>query len=336
MENVSSPLRLGIVGAGHIGARHALHASRLPDTVVAAVADPHLEKADAIARPLGAVSYASADALLATEVDAVIVAVPTHLHRTLSEQALAAGKHVLCEKPLALTTEDCDALIEAAERANRTLAVGQVLRFFPEYEHARRRMESGAIGHPAAIRLRRAGRYPETPWFADESQSGGLLLDLLIHEFDFLRWCFGPVTRVFARTLSERRLPRLDYALVTVRHANGVLAHVEGVWGEPGGTHTAFEIAGDAGLLTHDSHLTETLRTATWREDGTGKVVFSAPLMPTDDPYYRQLAAFVDRIRRNEPPSVSAQDARQAVAIARAARESARTGQPVSPEGENV
>jgi predicted dehydrogenase len=333
MENSSLPIKLGIIGAGHIGNRHGHHAARLPDAVVTAVADTHFDKAQVLAHTLNAVPFDNTDKLLQTDVDAVIVAVPTVAHRALVEQALAAGKHVLCEKPLALTLSECDTLITAAQIADKNLTVGHVLRFFPEYANAKRQVEGGAIGEVAAVRLRHAGRYPTTPWFADVTQSGGILLDLLVHEFDFLLWCFGPVVRVHARTLTDKKFSHLDYALVTLRHASGVIAHVEGVWGEPGGTHTTFEIAGDGGMLSHDSRLADTLRTATHSPEGTGRVVLTAPLAPQDDPYYQQLAAFVNGVRNGTAPVVTAQEARQAIAVALAVGESVRTGQAVTVGG---
>lgn len=320
--------RIGIVGAGNIGSRHARFWSRVPGANVVAIADTHNGAAESLAGAYpGAMAYPDAAELIADpHVQIVHVCVPTHLHKNIAIAAANSGKHVLCEKPMALTLSDCDEIIAAATRADVTLSVGHVTRFFPEYALARRQVESGAVGTPAIVRTRRAGAFPKTAWFADTEQSGGVIADLVVHDLDWLLWCFGPVARVFARVA---RSPGFEYALLTLRHESGVIAHVEGVWGEPTGFHTAFEIAGDGGLLTHDSRQSRTL-VAGVRPGTDGVVsVTNAPLSPTDDPYFKQVQAFADAVRGTAPVAVPAAEARAAVAVALAALESARTGKAV-------
>lgn len=334
------PLRIGIIGAGGMGTRHAAAWSRVPGVTVTAVADINLEKARKLASQYDAADHGSVGALLndtKTDVDIVSVCVPTSLHRELSVEALQAGKHVFCEKPMALETEDCDAMIAAAKAAEKLLSVGQVVRFFPEYANAKRLIDSGAVGKPAVARVRRGGGFPrtDTDWFADPAQSGGVIYDLLVHEFDWLLWCFGPVKRVYARSLTERmaanEFGHLDYALVTLRHETGVISHAEGTWADPGGFATSFEVAGDGGLLSHDSRKATPLVRSLRREgqSGTGVPLPSSPLAPQDDPYYREIAAFAKSVREGAPLAVTAEEGRAAIAVAQAAAESARTGRAV-------
>jgi predicted dehydrogenase len=304
-------LNVGIIGAGNMGTTHARCWARLPDARVAAVADVQIHKARALAERVGgtvgspAEAFADAHALLARpDVHAVSICVPTPHHRSLTEAAARAGKHVLCEKPMALTLADCDAMIAATRTAGVTFLVGHVVRFFPEYARARALIESGAVGRPAAVRVRRGGSFPvtDTDWYADPAQSGGVPFDLLVHDFDWLRWCFGPVTRVFAKGLTERlagrEMDHLDYTLATLRHRNGVISHAEGTWADPGGFVTTFEVAGDAGLLEHDSRkagvLTQSLRrdAANGEGAGAGVAVPRSPLAEEDDPYFREIAHF--------------------------------------------
>src|SRR5262249_29677479 len=154
-------------------------------------------------------------------------------------------------------------------------------------------------------------------------------------DLDWLLWCFGPITRVYAHSLTGKGVPGLDYALLTLRHASGVVAHVEGMWGSPTGFGTAFEIAGDGGLLTHDSRRTPTL-TRALRPGGGGGAASAAsalgPLSGQDDPYYSQAAAFSRSIREGAPPPIAPEEARQAVAVALAARRSAETSEAVEVE----
>jgi predicted dehydrogenase len=328
----TTDLNVGIVGAGHIAGVHARHLVRLPGVSLQAIADIHQERAVAMAQTYGAVGYDSLSTLLShSPIDALIVCVPTESHPTVTEQAFHAGVHVLCEKPLALTTTDCDALIATANQTGKILTVGQVVRFFPEYANAKRLVEGGVVGKPASVRLRRCvgGKQSVREWYADPRRGGGVIYDLLVHEFDFLLWCFGAVSRVYAHSLTPQLAngtAPLDYALITLRHANGVVAHIEGCWGDPSGFSTAFEIAGDAGLLTHDSRSATTF---VQTPVGEGNRVLTAPLYPEEDPYYRQLQAFVQTIHTGTIQMASATEGRAAVQIAEAATLSAQTGKAV-------
>jgi predicted dehydrogenase len=343
METTVQPLRVGIIGAGGMGGTHARQWTRVPGARVVAVADPQAHKAEALAaRHEGAKTYAGIEALLADGggVDVVSVCVPTVSHRTVSEAALRAGIHTFCEKPMGLSIAECDAMIAArdASGGRALLSVGQVVRFFPEYANAKRQIEQGAVGKPAAVRVRRGGGFPhtDTDWFADPAKSGGVIFDLLVHDLDWLLWCFGPVTRVYARALTERlaekTVDHIDYALLTLRHESGVISHAEGTWADPGGFVTAFEVAGDGGLLTHDSRRAVPLTKAI-RAEGQGRtagvMVPSSPLTPDDDPYFKEILAFARSIREGTPLAVTPEEARRAVTVAEAARESARTGKAV-------
>jgi len=329
-------MNIGIIGAGNMGRRHARAWAATPDARIVAVADVLKPKADALVAEIGngARAFGDAGELLAASggIDVVSVCVPTHLHRELTERVALAGAHVFCEKPMALSVGDCDAMIAACQAANVRLSVGQVVRFFPEYENAHRLLASGAVGKPAAARTRRGGDFPqgEADWYADTAQSGGVLFDLLIHDFDWLLWCFGPVARVYAKGFTGRGLPHLDYALVTLRHESGVIAHVEGTWADPGGFATTFDIAGDNGLLTHDSRraapLVKSLRASGGGGARRGASLPLSPLAPRDEPYFRQISAFAQSILDDVPAAVTPEDARAAVAVAEAARRSLETG----------
>ncbi len=319
--------RVALIGAGNIGRVHARHWNRLPGAEIVGILDPREDAAHALGSP-----FTDWDALLTqTQPDIVDVCTPTPLHREYVEKAAAAGKAVFVEKPLARTLADCDALIAAVERAGVPAMVGHVLRFFPEYAAAKRRVDAGAVGAPAAIRTARLSGFPAWSgppnWYADPAQSGGVALDLILHDFDWLRWTFGPVSRVYAKGLygQEQYEGRLDYALVTLRFASGAIAHVTGSWAHPGGFHTTFEIAGDGGLIEHDSARSAPL-TASLRGGGT---VPESPLAPQEDPYYLELAAFVAALDTNSPPPVTLHDGREAARIGLAAIESIETGKVV-------
>lgn len=318
--------KAAVIGAGGMGSTHARGWARAEGFTLAGVADVDMPKAEALAAKYGAQGFGSVEALLASGVEVVSVCVPSDLHRSITEQALAAGCHVLCEKPMALSVADCDSMIAAAKAAGKLLSVAQVVRFFSEFASAHQVVQSGGVGVPAVVRTRRGGGFPGwSSWFGDERQSGGILFDLAVHDIDWLLWTFGPVVRVYAKGLTERGFERLDHALLTLRHASGTISHTEVTWADPKGGGATFEIAGDAGLLSHDSRKEVSLSFRTETRTGTGR-----PLIPGDDPYDRQIAAFAKAILEGAPLAVTAEEGRGAVAIAAAARESLKTGRAIA------
>ncbi|HEX5323227.1 MAG TPA: Gfo/Idh/MocA family oxidoreductase, partial [Capsulimonadaceae bacterium] len=214
---------------------------------------------------------------------------------------------------------------------------GHVVRFFPEYATAKRMVDNGEVGKPAAIRCARVSSHPRgsvSNWYAEPTQSGGVALDLMIHDFDWLRWCFGDVDHVFAKGLygKSEHQGSLDYALATLRFKSGAVGHVCGSWSHPSGFRTTFEICGDAGMLEHDSAKSVPLMAALKKQEGStpGVIVPDNALAPLDDPYYLELRHFVDCLLTGAKPMVTLQDARAAVQIALGAIESIESGKPVT------
>lgn len=323
-------LRVGIVGVGTMGRTHASAYTKLPNARLVGFTDAIADAARRVASQFGVQAFDSYESLL-EQVDMVDICTPTPTHLELVLQAANAGKHILCEKPLGRTLQQCEQMIEAANRAGVTLMPAQVLRFFPEFKQARDLVLAGAVGKPAAIRTRRGGPYPRAAndWYADFEQSGGPILDMVIHDFDWLRWTFGEVERVFAKSLTFKKLDHIDYALITLRLKSGAIAHVEANWADPGGFKVDFEIAGDAGMIAFDSRFAMPLTVA--KQDagggGGGVAVPESPL--AEDPYMLEIKHFVDSVEAGQPPSITAEDGMKAVEIALAAIESARTGKVI-------
>jgi predicted dehydrogenase len=177
----------------------------------------------------------------------------------------------------------------------------------------------------------RGGGFPHAwnNWFANYEWSGGAILDLSIHDLDWLLWTFGPAERVFAKGLMFSGLEEKDYALVTIRFKSGVIAHVEGSWATPGGFDVSLEVAGDKGLINFDSDAATPLVMGRWAVEAEtqGVPVPSSPMAVS--PYYLELQHFIDCIEQGRKPDVTPQEAMDAVALALAAIESVRTGLPV-------
>ena len=334
-------MRIGIVGAGLIGAWHAARWKQLQSN-----GSGRIELAgffdvspEAVARAVaqnGGQAFDSLHDLLAA-VDVADICSPTPNHKEAVLAAAAAGVDVICEKPLARHLRDAEEMVAACQTAGVRLFVAQVVRFFREFAQAKAILTSGALGRPGVIRTVRGGSPPDPShrtWFADLRQSGGVVMDVSIHDLDFARWCFGDVERVFARGLSFADVEPYDHALITLRFKNGAIGHVEGSWAfPPGRFRTRLEIAGDQGLVEWDS-LNAAPLTVTLKADRAAPGVPQpySPLDPRDDPYLMELEHFLNCLESGDDFLVSPQDGLEAVKLSLAAMESVRTGRPIYPD----
>jgi predicted dehydrogenase len=328
-------MQIGIVGAGLMGATHAAAWAETP-AVIAGVLSARADEAQKLADQYGARAYSSYEALLAA-VDVVDICTPTHLHYEQVVAAARAGTPAVCEKPLARTLDQGRAMLAACRAAGTPLLVAHVVRFFPEYALAKAAVDAGQIGRPAVLRLHRGSfrpRKPEGNWFLDFDKSGGILLDMMIHDYDYARWIAGPVESVYARTISHSHADApIDYGMTILRHASGALSHIAGAWAYPPPTfRTAIEIAGDGGLIQHESAQTAPIELLLGRSSDGGQEV-GLPASPlAESPYTTQIKEFYHALNSGNPTRVSAEDGLAALQVALAALESARTGQPVSLE----
>ncbi len=330
-------MRVGIIGAGSMGTAHSRGWVRT-DAEVVGVADTKPGKAEALASQYGWRAFDSMDAILPL-VDVVDLCTPTHLHYEMTLQAARAGKHIMCEKPIALTVAHGKEMIAACRAAGVRLFIAMVVRFFPEYVATKRAIDAGQIGAPAVIRLTRAVYRPQRQrddWFMDPERSGGMIVDLPIHDFDQARWMTGDeVVRVFAKSVATQNPDVLeDHVLTILRFRNGAMAHVEGSWAYPPPMFVyKVEVAGDAGLIEFDNMSTRPIVLHLFRASG-GAVsevpIASSPL--AEDPYVVEVKHFWDALKNNKPFVVTPEDGLAALQIALAARESAMTGKPVTLE----
>jgi predicted dehydrogenase len=325
-------MRIGIAGTGFMGTTHAAGWSETPVTIAGFVGGT-----PGSARPLadiyGAKVYPDFEAMLA-DVDVVDICTPTHLHHPQVLQAAAAGKHIVCEKPLARTVTDARDMIAACNQAGVKLLVAHVVRFFPEYAQAQAIVAAGEIGRPAVIRLTRGTFRPKKPvdnWFTDFEKSGGMMLDLMIHDFDYARWVAGEVESVFAKNISSvRPHAPIDYGLVILKHQNGAISHVEGSWAYPPPLfRTRLEIAGSDGWLSHDSDRNAAIGLHLHQPPGETPDVPLPGSPLSESPYATQLKSFYNTLAADTPSAVTAADGLAALQIALAAIESAQTGEPV-------
>jgi predicted dehydrogenase len=327
-------MKIGIVGAGFMGTTHAAGWADTPATIVGFAAETSQE-ANALAKHYETTVYASLEEML-PDVDVIDICSPTHLHHEMALKAAKAGKHVVCEKPLARTTKQAREIVAACRKAGVQLLVAHVVRFFPEYALAHSAVVEGTIGKPGVIRLHRGSYRPKKPagnWFLDEVKSGGILMDLMIHDYDYARWVAGEVETVSARRVTQRHPDApVDYGLVILSHRSGALSHIAGAWAYPPPTfRTHLEIAGDRGLIEFDSDGTAPIQNLILKSAGSNAPDVALPSSPvSESPYTTQIKEFYRALSEGTPARVSATDGLAAVQIAEAALESAHSGQPVT------
>ena len=329
---MSEQLRVGIVGTGAMGQTHAHAWDQTPANLCGFVSKSG-GTAARLAKRYGAQVYDSLEGML-LDIDVLDICTPTHLHRDMAVAAATAGVHVICEKPLARTVAQAQEMIAVCKKRDVKLLVAQVVRFFPEYALAQQKIVAGEIGRPAVIRLKRGSSQPAGTgnWFKNIEQSGGLILDLMIHDFDYARWIGGEVKTVFTKSVAqENPAATVDHALAILTHESGAISHIEGSWAYPAPLfRTQIEIAGSHGLIQHDSDATAAAAVYLHQ-----KKVVDAPDVPLpssplhEDPYTTQIKAFYRHIQSDEPLPVSAADGLAALKIGLAALQSAQTGLPV-------
>jgi myo-inositol 2-dehydrogenase/D-chiro-inositol 1-dehydrogenase len=328
-------LRVGVIGTGRIGAMHAeLLAHDVEGAALAAVHDPDAATAARVAAELGVDAVGDVDALLRRDdVDAVAICSSTDTHADLMVAAAVAGKPIFVEKPVSLDLAELDRALAAVERAGVPLQVGINRRFDPAHQAVHQAVASGAIGQPHIVRI--SSRDPHPPPLEYARRSGGIFLDMTIHDFDMARYVTGSeVAEVFARG-AVRIQPELeafgdvDTAVVTLVHDNGCLTVIDNSRQAVYGYDQRVEAFGDAGAAASENPPTHTAVV----RDANGT---RGPLLPHFFlerylvSYVVAWRAFVDAVRRGVPPPVGGLDGRAPLVIGLAAWRSLREGRPVT------
>jgi predicted dehydrogenase len=329
-------IRVAILGSGFMGATHAAGWVALGERArVTHVVSRSAEKAQRLAARTGGAAGTDPWAPLEDpDVDAVDVCLPTPLHREAVERALAAGKHVLLEKPIALTLEDADAIVAATERSGRVVMVGHVLRFFPAYAELRQRVAAGEIGRPRGVTAQRLSPPADwADWLGDAAQSGGVAVDLMVHDFDQANLLLGRAQRAYARPVGADA----GGAFAIVEHEGGT-AVLEGSMAMPASYpfSSLLRIVGDDGAAEYAFSAAPAEDGGNIGEPATGAVrVFPRDgdaveaAVSDEDPWALQIAAFADAVERGTPPEHgTVEQARDALRVALAVRRSLESGRP--------
>jgi myo-inositol 2-dehydrogenase/D-chiro-inositol 1-dehydrogenase/scyllo-inositol 2-dehydrogenase (NAD+) len=336
---MKSRFRLAVLGAGRAGLVHARNAAGVvPGVELACLVDADPGVGRKAGDELGVPVFTSLGQALSGEAfDGVVITAPTFAHAELAVLAAGAGKHVFCEKPMALSVDECDVMAAAADKAGVVFQVGFVRRFQPEFAEAKRRIEAGEIGTPMVIKSLTRGPGLPPAWAHDLRRSNGMLAEVNSHDFDCVRWLVGSeIERVYAETANFKGAERgvtapdfYDNAVVSLRFASGAIGTVDGTCPAEYGYDARAEVLGTEGLLVvGENHALPLLEI---RSRGLGERPTYSSWPQRFEPGYREeLAAFVRAAKSGSPPLVGAVDGRAAVAAVVASNTSWLEGRPVT------
>lgn len=329
------PIVVGIIGAGRIGRLHADNLRVMPFFKLKSIADAMMSEellAWAESRGLSSVFAEGEDILNDPEIEAVFICTPTDSHASWIGRAARAGKHIFCEKPISLSSEETERALQIAEEAGVLLQVGFNRRMDPSFRKLQQLVQSGELGSPHIVKI--TSRDPQPPGEAYVRSSGGMFMDMTIHDFDMARYLIGgEVTEVYTRgaNLIDPMFGRcgdVDTAVITLTFASGAICVIDNSRKAVYGYDQRVEVFGPHGSATADNCRPTTVEVST-----ATSVTRDQPehffLERYNQAFTDEIAAFARSVRLQEPLICSGRDGRQAQLIAEAARESHLTGLPV-------
>ncbi len=329
-----SQVNVGIIGAGRIGRVHAANlAQRIPEAKIVAVADVIEEAARKLASDFQIPSvYSDPHAILDDKkIHAVLICSSSDTHAPLIEDAAAAGKHIFCEKPIALDLAKIDHALAAVDKAGVKLQVGFNRRFDPSFKRVRDLVAAGEIGSLHLLRI--TSRDPAPPPMAYVKVSGGIFLDMTIHDFDTARYLMGEVEEVFAAgsVLVDPEIGKvgdLDTAVTTLRFANGALGVIDNSRKAVYGYDQRVEVFGSKGMAAAGNKTPDTVI-----QSDANAVYTSKPLHffleRYGDAFAAEMREFILAVAEDKTPPVTGIDGRVAVAMGYAALRSVKEKRPV-------
>jgi len=335
-------INVGIAGLGFMGAMHFGVYSRTSRAKVVAIADTNpahlagdwsdlagnIEGAELSPDLSGVKTYRDASELLHDPgIDVVDVTLPTFMHADFTIAALEAGKHVLCEKPMALNVEECRRMIEAAEAASGKLMIAQCVRFWPEYAELKRMVDEKRYGEVLAASFTRVGPTPAwswNQWMMDDAKSGDAILDLHIHDADFVQYVFGRPRAVFATGASHGA--GVGLCVAQYLYEGGPCVSAQGGWIGHGAFPFRMAFVVFCEKATIELDFARQGAFAAYLADGSTVT----PEVPAGDGYELEIDYFLKCVENDTPVElVTPESAMEAVRLVKAEEESIRTGRLV-------
>jgi myo-inositol 2-dehydrogenase / D-chiro-inositol 1-dehydrogenase len=341
------PIKIAILGAGFISEIHCESYHRfVPNAEVIAVYTRNAEKAQSFAQKNSIPQwYDNLDAIIQSSgADVIDICLPNFLHAEATLKAAAAGKHIIIEKPLAVTLEEADAMISACKKAGVKLMYAEELCFAPKYERVRQMVNEGAIGDIYMLKQSEKHSGPHSDWFYDVNLSGGgVLMDMGCHGIAWFRWMLknAKVKSVYA-TMStvyhKQRTKAEDNSVVIIEFENGVTGVVENSWAKHGGMDDRSEVYGTGGVVYADLFMGNAAIAyskngygyAMEKADTTVGWTFTIFEEAFNQGYPQELKHFIDCVQNNKEPLVTGDDGRAVLEIIYAAYASAAQGKKIS------
>lgn len=325
-------LKIGLLGAGRIAGVHAAAISQNPQSKLVAISDFYPEVADKLARQFNAVMRTNEDIIADPEIDAVLIATPTDTHSDLIEAATAAGKAVLCEKPVDLSLERARACLHNSAPSGVPVMVGFNRRFDPNFAALKASLEAGDIGKAELLSI--TSFDPAPPPVSYIKTSGGLFRDMMIHDFDMANFIMGEAPISVMATASCVVDPEIgaagdvDTAVVTLSYADGRIAVIKNSRRAAYGYDQRVELLGAQGLLQAQNMLENTVVKSTDKGVTGAKPTYFF-LERYMAAYAAEWASFVDAVTNGTALPVTLSDGIDALAMAEAATRSAQSAMPV-------
>lgn len=333
---------VGIVGSGFVAEIHAEALRRVPNARVVAACSPTAAHVARFAERHLLPSWTTdlRRLLEMPEIDVISICAPNPVHCEITEAAAAAGKHVICEKPLCVTLDEADRMIAACGRAGVKLMYAEELCFTPKYVRAKELVDGGALGKVHLVKQAEKHDGPHSDWFWDvERSGGGVTFDMGCHAIEFFRWILGKrrITSVYAQMgtyVHGERTQGDDHAVILVEFEGGAVGLAEESWAKPGGMDDRAEIYGSQGVtyadLLHGNSLETFSRVgygyAVEKAAGTAGWSFTMFEEIWNYGFPQEHQHFIDCVQHDREPSETGEDGKAVLEAVYAAYESARTG----------
>jgi myo-inositol 2-dehydrogenase/D-chiro-inositol 1-dehydrogenase len=327
-------VKIAVIGTGRMGSVHVRNiATLIPEADLVAICDIRLEVAQAVADELGIqrVVQDYHELLADKEIEAILIATSTDTHAFIMKDVAAAGKHIFCEKPLALDLVEIDKALDAIQKAGVKLQVGFNRRFDKSFQRVRAIVSSGEIGRPCILRI--TNRDPDFPALEFLRVSGGIFLDLAIHDFDMVRFQVGEVEEIYATgsVLIEPKLKDfgdIDTDVITLKFVNGAVGAIDNSRKAVYGYDQRLEVFCSNGTAMANNEA----ETVTVKGNTDGFLSAKPPyfFMQRYAPcYIEEVRQFVECVRDDRPTPTTGADGRAAVVLGYAAWKSLRENRPV-------
>lgn len=339
---MKNTVRVGLVGSQFISSIHADALERCARAELVAVASPTGDHAEVLARKFGMPHHFQdyRKMLEIDHLDLVVIGAPNHLHAAITIDAAAAGKHVVCEKPLCLNLAEADRMIEACRAAGVKLMYAEELCFAPKYVRLKQLLDSGALGYPVLIKQSEKHDGPHAAHFWDvERAGGGVTMDMGCHAIEFFRWMLGrpKITSVYAQMgnyVHRDKTRGDDNAILVLELENGVVALAEESWTKLGGMDDRAEVHGSKGVAYADLLHGNAIETysavgydyAVEKAGGTVGWSFTIYEEAWNYGFPQEMAHFVDCVLHDRQPLVTGEDGRAVLEVLFAAYASAGSG----------